>query len=140
MAFVSKGMVQKSGKSHLCNVKCRKFCDCEQDVLVSLKVLWHANKCIVTDFRIHLFFCEKMTFVSKGMAQKLGKSHLCNVKCWKFCDWEQDVLVSLKVLWHANKCIVTDFRIHLFFCEKYDFCIKRDGSKIWKIALLQCKT
>ena len=25
MTFVSKGMAQKSGKSHLCNVKCRKF-------------------------------------------------------------------------------------------------------------------
>ena len=139
MAFVSKGMAQKSGKSHLCNVKCRKFCDCEQDVLVSLKVLWHANKCIVQNFEFIISFVKKMTFVSKGMAQKLGKSPLCNVNCRKFCDGEQDVLVSLKVLWYANKCIMTDFRIHHFFCEKNGFCIKRDGSKIWKIALLQCK-
>ena len=80
-----------------------------------------------------------MAFVSKAMAQKSGKSHLCNVKCRKFCDCEQDVLVSLKVLWHANKCIVTDSRIHLFFFEKNDFCIKRDCSKIGKIAPLQCK-
>ena len=49
------------------------------------------------------------------------------------------ILVFLKVLWYANKCIVTDVRIHLFFCEKNDFCIKRDGSKIGKIAPLQCK-
>ena len=139
MAFVSKGMAQKSGKSHLCNVKCRKFCDCEQDVLVSLKVLWHANKCIVTDFGIHLFFCGKMTFVSKAIAQKSGKSHFCNVKRRKFCDGEQHVLVFVKVLWYTKKCILTDFRIHLFLCEKNDFCIKRDGSKIMKIAHLQCK-
>ena len=59
---------------------------------------WYANRCIVTDVRIHLFVCEKMTFVSKGMAQKSGKSHLCNVKCRKFCDGEQHVLVFVKVL------------------------------------------
>ena len=80
-----------------------------------------------------------MNFVSKGMAQKSGKSQLCNVKCRKFCNGEQDVLVFVKVLWYANKCIVTDVRIHLFFCEKNEFCIKRDGSKIGKIATLQCK-
>ena len=139
MTFVSKGMAQKSGKSHICNVNCRKFRDGEQDVLVSLKVLWYASKCIVTDFRIHLFFCEKMTLVSKGMAQKSWKSYICNVICRKFCDGEQHVLVFVKVLWYANKCIVIDVRIHLFFCEKNDFCIKRDGSKIMKNASLQCK-
>ena len=80
-----------------------------------------------------------MTFALKGMAQKSGKSHFCNVKCRKFCDGEQHVLVFVKVLWYANKCIVRDVRIHLFFCEKNEFCIKRDGSKIGKIATLQCK-
>ena len=84
-------------------------------------------------------FVKKITFVSKGMAQKSGKSQLCNVKCRKFCDGEQHVLVFVKVLWYANKCIVRDVRIHLFFCEKNEFCIKRDGSKIGKIATLQCK-
>ena len=73
------------------------------------------------------------------MTQKSGKSHLCNVKCRKFCDGEQEILVFLKVLWYANSCIVTDVRIHLFFCEKNDFCLKRDDSKIGKIAPLQCK-
>ena len=73
------------------------------------------------------------------MAQNSGKSQLCNVKCGKFCDGEQHVLVFVKVLWYANKRIVTDVRIHLFFCEKNDVCIKRDGSKIGKIAHLQCK-
>ena len=139
MTFVSKGMAQKSGKSHLCNVKCRKFCDGEQDVLVFLKVLWYASKCIVTNFGIHLFFCGKKTFVSKAIAQKSEKSHLCNVKCRKFRDGEQDALVFLKVLLYTNKCIVTDFRIHLFFCEKYDFCIKRDGSKSGKSHLCNVK-
>ena len=70
-------MAQKSGKSHICNVKCRKFRDGEQDVLVFMKVLWYANRCIVTDVRINLFsFVRKMTFVSKGMTQKSGKSDL----------------------------------------------------------------
>ena len=132
-------MAQKSGKSHFCNAKRRKFCDGEQHDLVFVKVLWYANKCILTDFGIHLFFCGKMTFVSKAIAQKSGKSQLCNVKCRKFCDGVQDVLVFLKVLLYTNKCILTDFRIHLFLCEKNDFCIKRDGSKIMKIAPLQCK-
>ena len=104
-----------------------------------VKVLRYANKCIVTDVRIHLFFCEKMTFVSKGMAQKSRKLPLCNVNCRKFCDGEQHVLVFMKVLWYANKCIMTDFRIHHFFCGKNEFCIKRDGSKIGKIAPLQRK-
>ena len=63
MTFVSKGMPQNSRKSHLCNVKYGKLYDGEQQVLVFLKVLWHANKCIVTDFRIHLFSGQKMTFV-----------------------------------------------------------------------------
>ena len=108
-------------------------------MLVFLKVVWFANKCIVTDFRIHLFSGQKMTFVSKGMTHKSGKSHLCNVKCRKFCDGEQEILVFLKVLWYANSCIVTDVRIHLFFCETNDFCIKRDGSKIVEIAPLRCK-
>ena len=107
-------MAQNSGKSHLCNVKYGKLYDGEQQVLVFLKVLWYANKCIVTDFRIHLFSGQKMTFVSKGMAQNSGKSHLCNVKYGKLYDGEQQVLVFLKVLWYANKCILTDFRIHLF--------------------------
>ena len=62
------------------------------------------------------------------MAQKSGKSHICNVKCRKFRDGEQDVLVFMKVLWYANRCIVTDVRINLFFCEKNDFCVKRDVS------------
>ena len=70
--------------------------DGEQQVLVFLKVLWYANKCIVTDFRIHLFSGQKMTFVSKGMAQNSGKSHLCNVKYGKLYDGEQQVLVFLK--------------------------------------------
>ena len=85
---------------------------------------------MVTDFRIHLFSGQKMTFVSKGMAQNSGKLHICNVKYGKLYDGEQQVLVFLKVLWYANKCIVTDFRIHLFSGQKNDFCIKRDGSKI----------
>ena len=55
------------------------------------------------------------------MAQNSGKSHLCNVKYGKLYDGEQQVLVFLKVLWYANKCIVTDFRIHLFSGQKNDF-------------------
>ena len=127
-------MYQKlnSGKSH--NVKYGKLYDGEQQVLVFLKVR-HANKCIV--FRIHLFSGQKMTFVSKGMAQNSGKSQLCNVKYGKLYDGEQQVLVFLKVLWNANKCMMTDFRIHLFSGQKNDFCIKRDGSKFGKIASLQ---
>ena len=132
-------MAQKSGKSHLCNVKCRKFCDGEQDVLVFLKVLWYANKCIVTDVRIHLFFCEKNDFCIKRDGSKIGEIALCDVKCKKFCDGEQYVIVFVKGLWYANKCILTDVRIHLFCCEKNDFCVKRDDSKIGKIAPLQCK-
>ena len=54
-----------------------------------------------------------MTFVSKGMAQNSGKSYLCNVKYRKLDDGKQQVLVFLKVLWYANKCILTDVRIHL---------------------------
>ena len=73
------------------------------------------------------------------MAQNSGKSHLCNVKYGKPYDGEQQVLVFLKVLWYANKCIVIDFRIHLFSGQKNDFCIKRDGSKFGKIAPLQCQ-
>ena len=80
-----------------------------------------------------------MTFVSKGMAQNSGKSHLCNEKYGKLYDGEQQVLVFPKVLWYANKCIMADFRIHLFSAQKNDFCIKRDGSKFRKIAPLQCK-
>ena len=95
MTFVSKGMPQNSRKSHLCNVKYGKLYDGEQQVLVFLKVLWHANKCIVTDFRIHLFSGQKMTFVSKGMAQYSGKSQVCNVKYGKLYDGEQQVLVFL---------------------------------------------
>ena len=107
-------------------------------MLMFLKVLWYANKCIVNDFRIHLFPGQKMTFVSKGIAQNSGKSHVCNVKCGKLYDGEQQVLVSLKVLWYANKCMMTDFRIHLFSGQKNDFCIKREGSKFGRIATLQC--
>ena len=84
-------MAQNSGKSHLCNVKYGKLYDGEQQVLVFLKVLWYANKCIVTDFRIHLFSGQKMTFV----AQNSGKSHICNVKYGKLYDGEQQVLVFL---------------------------------------------
>ena len=80
-----------------------------------------------------------MTFVSKGMAQYSEKSHLCNVKYGKLCDGEQQLLVFLKGLWYANKCIVTDLRIHLFSGQKYDFCIKRDGSKFGKIAICNVK-
>ena len=132
-------MAQNSGKSNLCNVKYGKLYDGEQQMLVFLKVLWYANKCIVTDFRIHLFSGQKMTFVSKGMAQNSGKSHVYNVKYGKLYDGEQQVLLFLKVPWYANKCMVTDFRIHLFSGQKNDFCIKRDGSKFGKIAYLQCK-
>ena len=63
-------MSQNSGKSHLCNIKYGKLYDGEQQVLVFLKVLWYANKCIVTDSRTFIFsLVKKMTFVSKGMAQ-----------------------------------------------------------------------
>ena len=55
-----------------------------------------------------------MTFVSKGMGQISGKSGICNVKYGKLYDGEQPVLVFLRVLWYANKFILTDFRIHLF--------------------------
>ena len=199
MTFVSIRMDQKSGNSHICSIKYRKLCDGEQQVMVFLKVLWYANKCITTDFRIHLFFgqkndfcikrdgskigkiallqykisealwwratrngvfeitlvcttsvsrqmfefifslVKKMTFVSKGMAQKSGKSHICSIKYRKLCDGEQHVPVFFKVLCNANKCIAPDVRIHLFFGQTNDFCIKRDGSKIWKIARLQYK-
>ena len=91
-------------------------------------------------FEFIFSFVKELTFAPKRMAQKSGKSHFCNVKRRKFCDGEQHVLVFVKVLWYANMGIVTDVRIHLFFCEKNDFCTKRDGSKIGKIALLQCKT
>ena len=109
MTFVSKGMAQNSGKSHLCNVKYGKLYDGEQQVLVFLKVLWYANKSVVIYFRIHLFSGQKITFVSKGMPQNSGKSHLCNVKYGKLYDGEQQVLVFLKVLWYANKSVVIYF-------------------------------
>ena len=67
-------MAQNSGKSHLCNVQYGKLYNGEQQVLVFLKVLWYANKCIVRDFRIHLFSGQKMTFVSKGMAQMIREN------------------------------------------------------------------
>ena len=133
-----KGWLKIRENRTFANVKYGKLYDGEQQVLVFLKVLWYANKCIVTDFRIHLFSGQKMTFVSKGMAQNSGKSHICNVKYGKLYDGEQQVLVFLKVLWYANKCTVTDLRIHLFSGQKNDFCIKRDGSKFGKIATLQC--
>ena len=140
MTFVSKGMAQNSGKSHLCNVKYGKLYDGEHQVLVFLKVLWYANNCIVTDFRIHLFSDEKKYFFIKRDGSKFGKIAICKVKYGKLYDGEQHVLVFLKVLWYANKYIVTDFRIHIFSAQKNDFCIKRNGSKFWKIAPLQCKT
>ena len=59
------------------------------------------------------------------MAQNSGKSHICNVKYGKLFDGEQQVLVFLKVLWYANKCIVTDFRIHLFSGQKNDFLYQK---------------
>ena len=65
------------------------------------------------------------------MAQNSGKSHLCNVKYGKLYDGEQQVLVFLKVLWYANKCIVTDFRIHLFSGKGW--------LKIRENRTLQCK-
>ena len=71
------------------------------------------------------------------MAQNSGKSHLCNVKYGKLYYGEQQVLVFLKVLWYANKCIMTEFRIHLFSGQKMTF--ERDGSKFGEIAHLQCK-
>ena len=73
------------------------------------------------------------------MAPNSGKSHICNVKYGKLYNGDQDVLVFLKVLWYANKCTVTDLRIHLFSGQKNDFCIKRDGSKFGNIARLPCK-
>ena len=73
------------------------------------------------------------------MAQNSGKSHLCNVKYGKLYDGEQQVLVFLKVLWYANKCICDRFSNSSFLWSKNDFCIKRDGSKFGKIAPLQCK-
>ena len=82
-------------------------------------------------------FSPVKKWLLKRMAQNSGKSHLCNVKYGKLYDGEQQVLVFLKVLWYANKCIVTDFRIHLFSGQKMTF--ERDGSKFGKIAPLQCK-
>ena len=35
--------------------------------------------------------------------------------------------------------MATDYRIHLFFGQKNDFCINKFGSKIGKIAHLQYK-
>ena len=139
MTFVSKGMAQNSGKSHICNVKYGKLYDGEQQVLVFLKVLWHANKCIVTDFRIHLFSGQKMTFVSKGMPQNSGESQLCNVQYGKLWDGEQQVLVFLQVLWYAKKCIVTDFRIHLFSGQKMTFVSKGMAQNSGKSHIMQCK-
>ena len=66
-----------------------------------------------------------MNFVSKGMGFR--EKHICNVKYGKLNDGEQQVLVFLKVLWYANKCIVTEFRIHLFSGQKMTF--EMDGSK-----------
>ena len=74
------------------------------------------------------------------MTQKSGKSHSLQCKMLEFLRWRaRTILVFVKELWYANKCIVTDVRNNLFFCEKNDFCVKRDGSKIGKIAHLQCK-
>ena len=103
--FCIKRDGSKIGKIAPLQCKMLEFLRWRAHDLVFVKVLWYANKFIMTDFRIHLFFCEKMTFVSKGMAQNSGKSQLCNVKCGKFCDGEQHVLVFVKVLWYANKRI-----------------------------------
>ena len=139
MTFVSKGMAQNSGKSHMCNVKYGKLYDGEQQVLVFSKVLWFANKCIVTDLRIHLFSGQKNDFCIKRDGSKFGKIAPLQCKIWQALRWRATGLMFPKVLWYANKCIVTDFRIHLFSAQKNDFCIKRDGSKFGKIAPLQCK-
>ena len=139
MTFVSKGMVQKSGKPHFCSIKYRKLCDGEQHVLVFFKVLWNANKRIAPDVRIHLFFGKKMTFVSIRMVQKSGKSQFCSIKYRKFCEEEQHVMVFFKVHWYANKCIAPDVRIHLFFGQENDVCIKSDCSKTGRIVHLQYK-
>ena len=74
-----------------------------------------------------------MTFVSIRMAQKSGKWHFCSIQYRKLCDGKQHVMVFLKVLWDANKCIASDVRIHLFFGHKNDVCVKSDGSKIGEI-------
>ena len=144
MTFVSKGMAQKSVKSfasHICNApkKCRKFCDGEQHFLGVCEGTLVCQQMYRDRCSNSSFLLWKNDFCIKRDGSKIGKIALCNVKCRKFCDGEQHVLVFVKVLWYANKCIVTDVRIHLFFCEKNDFCIKRDGSKIGKIAHLQCK-
>ena len=73
----------------------------------------------------------------KGWVKFLENRTFANVKYGKLNDGEQQVLVFLKVLWYANKCIVTEFRIHLFSGQKMTF--ERDGSKFVKIAPLQCK-
>ena len=80
-----------------------------------------------------------MTFVSKGMAQNSGKSHLCNVKYGKLYDGEQQVLVFLKGTLVCQQVYRDRFSNSSFLWAKNDFCIKRDGSKFGKIAHLQCK-
>ena len=139
MTFESEGMAQKSGKSHICNIKCRKLYDGEQQVPVFFKVLWNANMCIAPDIRFHLFFGQINDFCIKRDGSKSGKSHVCNIKYRKLCGGEQHEMMCLKVLWYANKCIATEFRIHHFFGQKNDFCIKRHGIKSGKIAHLLYK-
>ena len=139
MTFVSKGMAQISGKSHLCNVKYGKLYDGEQQVLVFLKVLWYANKCIVTDFRIHLFSGERKYFCIKRDGSKFGKIAICNVKYGKLYDGEQHVLVFLKVLWYANKCIVTDFEFIFSLVKKMNFVSKRMAQNSGKSHLCNVK-
>ena len=46
-------------------------------------------------FQFIFSLVNKMTFVSKGMGQISGKSHICNVKYGKLYDGEQQVLVFL---------------------------------------------
>ena len=139
MTFVSKGMAQNLRKSHLCNVKCGKLYDGEQHVLVFLQVLWYANKCIETDLRIRLFSGQTNDFCIKRDGSKFGKIAPLRCKIWQALRWRATGLVFPKVLLYANKCIVTDFRIHLFSAQKNDFCIKRDGSKFGKSHLCNVK-
>ena len=136
MTFVSKGMAQNSGKSHLCNVKYGKLYDGEQQVLVFLKVLWYANKCIVTDFRIHLFSGETKYFCIKRDGSKFGKIAICNVKYGKLYDGEKHVLVFLKVLWYANKLSWQIFEFIFSLVTKMTSVSKRDDLKFGKIAIL----
>ena len=89
--------------------------------------------------RIHLSFGQKNEFCIKRDDSKPGKIAPLQYKMKEALQRRATPPGVLKVLWYANKCITTDFRIRLFCGQKNDFCIKRDGSKIGKIALLQYK-